>query len=148
MAERPWDVLLKVLCVFLAVLSTCIGLTACGGSSDGSQSHTAFASTAPTPAGDKVTSGSSASLRDTRLANPAFRHTLMKFAACLRENGVNIPPANILGSGPVLNTNGINTNSIHFKMAWTKCRGRVDLGKEHFYRPAAMANKHPGSRGP
>ena len=48
---------------------------------------------------------------------------LSKFAACLRENGVNIPEPNTSGHGPVFNTKGINTASPQFRAATVKCRG-------------------------
>jgi hypothetical protein len=40
----------------------------------------------------------------------------------MRENGVNLPPPNTSGRGPVFNTKGIDTNSSTFKTAQSKCR--------------------------
>lgn len=56
-----------------------------------------------------------------RLNSPAFRAALTKFAACMRENGVNVPAPNTSGKGPVFNTNGLNAASAKFKAAQTKC---------------------------
>jgi hypothetical protein len=46
---------------------------------------------------------------------------LKKFAACMRENGVNVPEPNTSGRGPVFNTSGLDTSSAQFKAAEAKC---------------------------
>jgi hypothetical protein len=58
-----------------------------------------------------------------RANSPVFRKALATYAACLRQNGVNVPAPNTSGKGPVFSTKGINTNSPQFKSAATKCRG-------------------------
>jgi hypothetical protein len=55
------------------------------------------------------------------VSSPTFRAALVKFAACLRENGVKVPAPNTSGSGPIFNTKGIDTKSTQFKTAETKC---------------------------
>jgi hypothetical protein len=50
------------------------------------------------------------------------RAALTKYAACLRENGVNVPEPNTSGNGPVFNTKGIDTSSSTFKAAQSKCQ--------------------------
>ena len=50
------------------------------------------------------------------------RAALTKYAACLRENGVNVPEPNTSGTGPVFNTKGIDTSSSKFKAAQSKCQ--------------------------
>ncbi|HEY7893024.1 MAG TPA: hypothetical protein VIC05_12515 [Solirubrobacteraceae bacterium] len=57
-----------------------------------------------------------------RVSSPAFRQALATYAACLRQNGVNVPPPNTTGKGPVFSTKGINTASPEFKSATAKCR--------------------------
>jgi hypothetical protein len=57
--------------------------------------------------------------------SPRFRQALTKFAACLRQNGVNLPPPNTSGKGPVFSTKGINTSSPQFKAAEIKCRSTL-----------------------
>jgi hypothetical protein len=47
---------------------------------------------------------------------------LTKYAACLRENGVDVPKPNTSGKGPVFDTKGIDTSSAAFKKAQAKCR--------------------------
>jgi hypothetical protein len=47
---------------------------------------------------------------------------LTKYAACMRENGVNLPTPNTNGNGPVFDTKGIDTSSESFKNAQAKCR--------------------------
>ena len=59
-----------------------------------------------------------------RLNSPAFKQALAKFAACMRENGVNVPAPNTSGKGPIFNTKGLNTTSPQFKAAETKCSAR------------------------
>ena len=70
-----------------------------------------------------------------RFKNPAYKAMLTKFAACMRENGVNVPAPDTAGKGPIFDTKGINTASTQFKTAETKCSG--DL-RNAFHRA------HPG----
>jgi hypothetical protein len=60
-----------------------------------------------------------------RSASPAFGQALAKFAACLRQNGVNIPAPNTSGKGPIFSTKGINTSSPQFRSASMKCRSAL-----------------------
>jgi hypothetical protein len=62
-----------------------------------------------------------------RLRSPAFRLLLTKFAACMRENGIDVPAPNTSGDGPVFNTTGINTKSPQFTAAVAKCRSDLRL---------------------
>jgi hypothetical protein len=57
-----------------------------------------------------------------RLQNPAYQAALTKFAACMRENGVNVPAPNTSGNGPIFSTKGLNTTSAQFRSAELKCR--------------------------
>jgi len=57
-----------------------------------------------------------------RFDSPAYKAALTKFAACMRENGVNVPAPNTSGNGPVFDTKGIDTSSSQFKTAESKCR--------------------------
>ena len=57
-----------------------------------------------------------------RLKNPTYLAALSKFAACMRENGVNVPAPNTSGKGPIFDTKGIDTASSQFKAAESKCR--------------------------
>ena len=50
------------------------------------------------------------------------RVALTKYAACMRENGVNLPAPNTSRSGPVFNTKAIDTSSAAFKSAQQKCQ--------------------------
>lgn len=58
-----------------------------------------------------------------RLGSPAYRKTLTRFTACMRERGQNIPNPNTTGNGPIFNTTGLNTLSPQFKAATVKCSG-------------------------
>ena len=57
-----------------------------------------------------------------RFGSATAKAALTKFAACMRENGINLPAPNTSGTGPVFNTSGINTTSATFKTAEGKCR--------------------------
>jgi hypothetical protein len=57
-----------------------------------------------------------------RQNSTAFKQALPKFAACMRENGVNLPAPNTSGNGPVFDTKGLNTSSTQFKSAQAKCQ--------------------------
>jgi hypothetical protein len=57
----------------------------------------------------------------SRTNNPAFRQALVKFAACMRENGVKLPEPNNSGKGPIFDTKGVNTASTQFRAAERKC---------------------------
>jgi hypothetical protein len=56
-----------------------------------------------------------------RLNNPTYEAALAKFAACMRENGVNVPAPNTSGNGPIFDTKGLNTASAQFRAAESKC---------------------------
>ena len=56
-----------------------------------------------------------------RANSPAFKQAVTKFAACMHENGINVPTPNTSGTGPVFNTTGLNTSSAQFKTAQAKC---------------------------
>jgi hypothetical protein len=61
----------------------------------------------------------------TAAATARFHEMLARFAACLRQNGVNIGEPNTSGKGPVFNTKGINTAGPAFRAAETKCRASL-----------------------
>jgi len=69
----------------------------------------------------KKCGGRPGGLHTGTLASPRFVQALGNFAACLRQNGVNVPPPNTSGNGPVFNTNGLNTASATFQAARAKC---------------------------
>jgi hypothetical protein len=60
-----------------------------------------------------------------RFNDPTITRELAKFAACMREHGVNVPAPNANGKGPIFNTKGLNPSSAQFKAAESKCT--VDL---------------------
>jgi hypothetical protein len=71
--------------------------------------------------------------------SPRFHEVLARFAACLRQNGVNVGEPNTSGKGPVFDTKGLNTGSTQFKAAEAKCRSTLVAG----LRPKAS----PGAAG-
>ncbi len=54
--------------------------------------------------------------------SPAARQAYVKFAACVRKNGYNLPPPNTSGNGPVFNSNQVNQNDPKFIAASRKCQ--------------------------
>jgi hypothetical protein len=72
-----------------------------------------------------------------------FRQAITSFAACLRQNGIDIPAPNTSGKGPVFSTKGINTASPKFKQAEVKCRPALLAG----LRSGARAGTSAGARG-
>jgi hypothetical protein len=59
------------------------------------------------------------------LNSASARAGLAKYAACLRQNGVNVPAPNTSGKGPVFDTKGIDTSSSKFKAAQSKCQSNL-----------------------
>ena len=57
--------------------------------------------------------------------SPTARAALVKYASCLRQNGINVPAPNTTASGPVFNTKGIDTSSTKFKAAEGKCQSEL-----------------------
>jgi hypothetical protein len=60
--------------------------------------------------------------------SPAARQALTAFAACMRQDGVNLPAPNTSGRGPVFNTKGLDTSSAKFTAATAKCRPLLPRG--------------------
>jgi hypothetical protein len=56
------------------------------------------------------------------LNSASTRAGLVKYATCLRQNGINVPEPNTTGNGPVFSTKGIDTSSSKFKAAQSKCQ--------------------------
>jgi hypothetical protein len=56
------------------------------------------------------------------LNSASARAGLAKYAACLRQNGINVPAPNTTGKGPVFDTKGIDASSSKFKAAQSKCQ--------------------------
>jgi hypothetical protein len=71
------------------------------------------------------------------LSTPAGKAALAKFATCMHENGVNVPPPNTSGKGPIFNDNGLNTTSSKFRAAQTKCSSAL----------RGLFRAHPGGTG-
>jgi hypothetical protein len=66
--------------------------------------------------------------RGARLKSPAYKAALTKFAACMREHGVNVPAPNTSGNGPIFSTKGLNTASAQFRSAELKCHSYLAAG--------------------
>jgi hypothetical protein len=84
--------------------------------------------------------------RGSRLKSPAYLAALTKFAACMREHGVNVPTPNTSGSGPIFSTKGIDTASAQFRAAELKCRS--DLADGLRRGPGAGATGAAGAGAP
>lgn len=77
----------------------------------------------------------------------AAKAALEKYAACMRENGVNLPAPNTSGNGPVFNTKGIDTSSAAFKTAEGKCRSDLPGLFAHGAPPSGAAAGGPSGAG-
>jgi hypothetical protein len=62
------------------------------------------------------------------LNSPTATASYTKFAACMRENGVNLPPPNTSGKGPVFNDKDLKLSSPTFRAAERKCRSILSEG--------------------
>lgn len=71
----------------------------------------------------------------------------MRFATCLRQNGVNVGEPNTSGKGPVFDTKGINTGSPQFKAASMKCRSVLLFGLRGRKATPGAAGATPGAAG-
>lgn len=117
----------------IVVTAACLALAACGGSSSTSSSATSTTSNAPatsaqvTSAAAAATSTGSATTATataiTKTPTAKSAHAaLSRYAACMRRHGVNLPPPNTTGNGPLFNLAGINTGSPAFQAAAATCR--------------------------
>lgn len=52
----------------------------------------------------------------------AFRESLKKYVACVRENGYELPEPNLSGEGPVFDESEVNQEDPKFKAASEKCQ--------------------------
>jgi hypothetical protein len=80
-----------------------------------------------------------------RARSPVFKQALSKFAACMRQNGIDIPVPNTSGNGPIFSTKGIKTNTPQFRAATGKCRGTLTGA---FRRPSGGAGAPAGGGAP
>lgn len=64
-----------------------------------------------------------------RLNSAGFKQSLEKFAACMRQNGVDVPAPNTSGNGPIFNTKGLDTGSAKFRAAQQKCSSLLRTGR-------------------
>jgi hypothetical protein len=85
-------------------------------------------------------------------SEPAVNPVLAQFAACMRQNGINLP-APKTGKGPVFSakaTKGINTRSPQFKAAFAKCRTTLSsvlgLGRPGAAGSGAATGAAPGGK--
>jgi hypothetical protein len=83
----------------------------------------------------------------SRFESPEAKKALMRFAACMRENGIKLGEPNTSGKGPIFDTKGVATAGAKFAAAERKCR--VDLRSAFRARPGAGAGAAapPGASG-
>jgi hypothetical protein len=98
------------------------GAGAPGGGAGGFQLPKGVSQTQYQAALKKCGAGNFAGGRAAGFNSPTARTALVKYAACLRQSGVNVPAPNTTGKGPVFNTKGIDTSSSKFKAAQSKCQ--------------------------
>jgi hypothetical protein len=124
------------------VVCTALSLAACGGSGSTTASNTATATTAQSASASRTsatrTSGTrtrtqtrttaSAPAPPSHPSGGAYEHALAAYAACMRAQGVDIPPPRRGPNGPLLaKPRGVSTNSKRFALALSHCRNQVRL---------------------
>lgn len=111
--------LTRTIAVTIAVGAS-VGLAACGGSSEST------ATTSTTSSQTVTTTTTSAPPRLSPAAAASFKGALTAYAACMRRNGIDLPPPKTNAHGqPTLSTKGVNTTSKRFFAAFGKCRASV-----------------------
>ena len=73
----------------------------------------------------KCGAGNFAQGRAGAINSASARAALVKYAACLRQNGINVPAPDTTGKGPVFSTKGIDTSGSKFKAAQSKCQSEL-----------------------
>jgi hypothetical protein len=94
--------------------------------------------------GGGLRGGATFGRRRHAFSSPTARQALATFAACMRQNGVNIPEPNTSGKGPIFGTKGIDTASPQFRQAEIKCRSDLIAA----LRPGGAPGGPTGSAGP
>jgi hypothetical protein len=79
---------------------------------------------------------------------PARIQALMKFAECMRQNGVNLPAPNTSGNGPIFDTKGLNTSSSAFRTAEAKCQSELQKALPGRVGGGAPPGAGPGGAAP
>jgi hypothetical protein len=79
-----------------------------------------------------------------RFNSPTMKAAFVKYAACMRENGINLPAPNTSGKGPVFNSTGLNTTSAQFQAAQTKCQPIISQARAQ----SRQGFGPPGAAGP
>ncbi len=85
-------------------------LAGCGG---GSKTATSTAT--------RTTSGQPGGAIGERLKSPTFKRALESFAACLRQNGVDVGPPDTSGKGPIFDSKAAEAHPARLRAAQRKC---------------------------
>jgi hypothetical protein len=64
-------------------------------------------------------------------APPSVTQLIAEFAACMRQNGVNVRPPTLARPDPQLDTRGINTRSLRVRAASRTCSHYLRVGVPH-----------------
>ena len=80
-------------------------------------------------------------------SSTALKGALSKYAACMRQNGIDLPAPNTTGAGPVFNTKGLNRSSAAFKTAQQKCKADLPAAFGFRGRPPGGASGTPPAGG-
>jgi hypothetical protein len=60
-------------------------------------------------------------------SSPADRAAVIKYIACVKQQGFDLPAPNFSGKGPVFNTSQVNTASPKFIAASRACQGLLSF---------------------
>jgi hypothetical protein len=108
-------------------LGACLGVAACGGSSQSASSTTTTTATSPVTSTSVSTSSTTVSTSSAaNLPSPAalatYRAALAAYAGCMTAHGVKIaPPRNNARGIPSIGNGGANTKSRRFLLAFKAC---------------------------
>jgi hypothetical protein len=99
----------------------CVALTACGSSSQIAKVATRTSPIRRVPVATQRRAHVVHVEHAKPVAAPQGIHMIAEFAACMRKNGVNVPPPTPARSDPQLDTRGIDTRSSIVRAASDKC---------------------------
>ncbi len=82
----------------------------------------------------------------TPFTSPRFHAVLVRFAACLRQNGINVGEPNTSGKGPVFDTKGHQHRQPPVQSGEAKCRSTLLVGLRGRQSHSGSGRRRSGSR--
>ncbi len=104
-----------------SVATTCALLAACGGGSSGTTTTVASASASASATTTSAVTLTSTTMTQSTLGKAKAYAELYRYALCMRAHGVDLPPPNLTGTGPLFELGKINPYSKHYQAATRAC---------------------------